>query len=301
MIIKYCQIYGNIYCLHPNAAARSQNTLMSIHHLFSLENRLAVVTGGAEKLGASIAETLGELGATVVITSRNLGKATLAAKRISDATGKPAIGANLDLSKEESVADFFEQTVNRHGQIDILVNNASGRGIRLDRAEYAYGRPDLQPLEDWQYTLYHNVTNAFLCCKHALPSMMMARSGSIINISSVAGLVGRDRWVYDFSREMIPNTSDYNAAKAALIGLTKDLAAQVGSHGIRVNAIAPGGFESAALPEEFVKRYSSRTMLQRMGRFNTDLKGAIAFLASDASAYVTAHTLVVDGGFSQFC
>jgi NAD(P)-dependent dehydrogenase (short-subunit alcohol dehydrogenase family) len=275
--------------------------LRSIGRLFSLEGRVAVVTGGAEKLGASMTEALAEAGATVIITSRSLEKAGCAARHIARDEKMKVVPRSLDLRDEEAISRFFQSVQNEFGRLDILINNASGRGIKSGNTAYAYGRPDLQPLEDWQYTLYHNVTNAFLCCKHALPTMMEAKMGSIINISSVAALIGRDRWVYENSKAMIPNTSDYNAAKAALIGFTKDLAAQVGEHGIRVNAIAPGGFQSPTQPPAFVERYSSRTMLGRMGRVESDLKGAALFLASDASAYVTAHTLVVDGGFTQFC
>lgn len=275
--------------------------LMNIPELFSLKERVAVVTGGSEKLGASMAEALSELGALVIVSSRDIKKAERGAAAIADRTGGDVFPRALDLEREEAVGEFFREIADKFGRIDILVNNASGRGVEPGKMDYAYGHPEMQPLEHWQYTLYHNATNAFLCCKHALPHMIAAGSGSIINVSSVAALIGRDRWVYDASREMIPNTSDYNAAKAALIGYTKDLAAQVGVYHIRVNAIAPGGCATPSHPPEFVKRYASRTMLGRMGRVDSDLKGAVAFLASDASAYVTAHTLVVDGGFTQFC
>jgi NAD(P)-dependent dehydrogenase (short-subunit alcohol dehydrogenase family) len=124
--------------------------------------------------------------------------------------------------------------------------------------------------------------------------------GSIINMSSITALVGRDRWVYDESKDMVPVTSDYSAAKAGVIGLTLDMAAQVGSSGIRVNAVLPGGFRRDAHPPEFVKRYSSCTMLGRMGEFDSDLKGAILFLAADASRYVTGQQLIVDGGFVTY-
>ncbi len=266
-----------------------------------MHGRVAVITGGAEKLGASMAEALGEAGATVIITSRSLEKARIGAERIAAKGCSEIIPRALDLTDEAAIEAFFQKVQLEFGRIDALINNASGRGIQSGDTEYAHGRPDLHPLKDWEYTLYHNVTNAFLCCKHALPSMIQAGRGSIVNISSIAALVGRDRWVYNDTKAMIPNTLDYNAAKAALIGLTKDLAAQVGCHGVRVNAIAPGGFQNPSQTPEFITRYASRTMLGRMGRFETDIKGAALFLASDASAYVTAHTLVVDGGFTQFC
>jgi NAD(P)-dependent dehydrogenase (short-subunit alcohol dehydrogenase family) len=120
-------------------------------------------------------------------------------------------------------------------------------------------------------------------------------SGSIINIASIAGIIGRDRRVYPV--EMPMQSTDYAAAKAGVIGLTRDLAAYLGPAGVRVNAISPGGFERGQL-KEFIEAYSDKTPLRRMGRDGIDIKGAILFLSSEASAYVTGHNLVVDGGFT---
>ena len=122
--------------------------------------------------------------------------------------------------------------------------------------------------------------------------------GSVVNIASVTSLLGRDRIVYE-GLEMTPNPIPYTAAKAGVIGLTYDAAAYLGKYGIRVNAVSPGGFQRNQ-PEKFVKAYSERTMLGRMGRDGMDLKGAVVFLASDAAGYITGHNLYVDGGFSRF-
>ena len=127
--------------------------------------------------------------------------------------------------------------------------------------------------------------------------MMPLGSGSVINIASMAGMVGRDRTIY--GDDMTPNPVAYSAAKAGMIGLTYDCAAYLGPYGIRVNAISPGGFERTQ-PRHFIDDYSDLTMLKRMGRANYDLQGAVVFLGSDASAYITGHNLVIDGGFTRY-
>ena len=273
---------------------------MHIRDLFSLKDRVTVITGATERLGYHSAEALAEAGAVVIITSRDGKKAEDAAAKLTQATGGRVEGAALDPAEEKQVAAFFQGVVERHGRIDVLVNNASGRGLTTETGAYAYGHPEDHPLDHWEYTVRANLTTAFLCLKHVLPIMKKQGSGSIINMSSITACVGRDRWVYDASTEMVPVTSDYSAAKAGVLGLTCDMAAQVGSFGIRVNALLPGGFRRDAHPAEFVKRYSSRTMLGRMGEFDSDLKGAVLFLAADASRYVTGQQLIVDGGFLAY-
>ena len=129
--------------------------------------------------------------------------------------------------------------------------------------------------------------------------MKPAGAGSIVIIASMSGMIGRDRWVYEGSPDMVPNMTVYSAAKSGLIGFMRDLAAENGCHGIRANCISPGGFERGQ-PEEFIRRYNRLTPLGRMGKDGTDLKGAVAFLASEAAAYVTGHNLAVDGGFTAW-
>jgi NAD(P)-dependent dehydrogenase (short-subunit alcohol dehydrogenase family) len=273
---------------------------MHIRDLFSLKDRVAIITGATERLGYYSAEALAEAGAVVVITSRDGKKAEEAAAKLIKTTGGRVEGVALDPADEKQVARFFQEIAERHGRIDVLVNNASGRGLTTETGAYAYGRPEDHPLEHWEYTVRANLTTAFLCLKHVLPVMKKQGGGSIINMSSVTASVGRDRWVYNESTDMVPVTADYSAAKAGVLGLTFDMAAQVGSFGIRVNALLPGGFRRDAHPPEFVKRYSSCTMLGRMGEFDSDLKGAILFLAADASRYVTGQQLIVDGGFLTY-
>lgn len=273
-----------------------------ISQLFSLKGRVALVTGGARTLGYDMAEALAEAGADVVITSRFLANAQRSARTLAKQTGRQILPLELDLASEESVQSAFRTAIAWKKRLDILINNGGSRKIQrfvsTPTVRYFAGRPEDEPVEDWDATMTTYLRGTFLCCKYVLPQMKKQKRGSIINIASVSGMVGRSRWVYERSPAMVGNTCDYSAAKAGILGLTMDLAAQVGRSGIRVNAISPGGFLRGQ-HKEFVKRFTLLTMLGRMGTDRLDLKGAAVYLAADASSYVTAHNLVVDGGFSQ--
>lgn len=269
------------------------NKASSVHELFDLSGRVFLVVGGARHLGYEMAQGLAEAGAVGAITSRHSGAAADAALRLQRDTGREIVGMPLEAGDEAQVRVAVAATVARFGQIDVLVNNVGGGAL---------GRPDEQvdlenrELADWERLLRLNVTAPWLVAKYVAPVMRGARRGSIINIASIAGMIGRDRSVYPAG--MPPQTLDYAAAKGGLTSLTRDLAAYLGRDGIRVNSVSPGGIERGQ-PAAFVTAYSQKTMLGRMGRPG-DLKGAVVFLAADASAYVTGQNLVVDGGFSTW-
>lgn len=266
-----------------------------ISELFDLTGRVAMVTGGAQNLGLDMAEALGEAGADLVITSRDVTKAQEVAEELAVRLGARVLPLALDINDADSVRDAFSGVVEEYDRLDVLVNNAGGARLSDDSGVTAEDRsPD-----DFAYVIHLNVVGTFLCCREAVRIMKRRRSGSIINIGSISGMVGRDRWVYEGSEQMVPNMSDYSAAKGGIIAYTRDLAAESGRHGIRVNCISPGGFERGQ-PEEFIRRYNSHVMLGRMGRDGVDLKGAVVYLASDAAAYVTAQNLAVDGGFTSW-
>ncbi len=265
-----------------------------IHELFDLTGRVAMVTGGAQNLGLDMAEALGEAGADLVITSREAAKAERAATELADHCGVQVVPLVLNVLDEPAVEHAFERILDEFGRLDVLVNNAGG--ARLTSGGVT---TDTRSIEDFEAVIRLNIIGTFLCCRAAIPVMRDGGGGSIINIASISGMVGRDRWVYEGSEDMVPNMCDYSTAKAGIIGYTRDLAAENARHGIRVNAISPGGFERGQ-PQEFIRRYNSHVMLGRMGRDGVDLKGAVVFLASDASAYVTAVNLPVDGGFTAW-
>lgn len=264
---------------------------ISTRQLFDLSGKTFLVVGGARTLGYDMALALAEFGADGVVTSRIQSSAEEAAGRIAGVTGRTVHGLALDGSDEASVQAAVASALDRMGRIDILINNVGGGG----GAANAPSQPEDRPLEVWESVQRINVTAPFLVCKHVIPGMLKQAAGSIINVASIAGLVGRDRRMYP--EGMAPQPVDYAAAKAAIIGLTRDLAGYLGPRGIRVNVISPGGFQRGQ-PQAFIDAYSDRCMLGRMGRDGVDLNGAAVFLASDASAYVTGHNLVVDGGFS---
>jgi len=260
----------------------------NVMKMFRLDGRVAMVTGGAQNLGLDMAAALGEAGAELVITSREMEKAEQKAKELAQGLSVRVLPLGLDVTSEASVDAAFDKVESFYGRLDILVNNAGG-GRGKERFEE-------RPKADWDHILATNLTGTFLCSRRAMRIMLRRRSGCIINIASMSGMIGRDRRVYEGS-DMVPNSVDYSSAKAGVIGFTRDLAAYAGPHGIRVNAISPGGFERGQ-PAEFIKRYNASTMLGRMGRDGRDIKGAVVYLASEAAAYVTGHNLVVDGGFS---
>ena len=263
----------------------------SLRSLLSLQGKVALVTGGCRNFGAEMAVGLAEAGATVLVTARDLSRAQDGAAALKEQTGFDFVPFELELNDENSVMTLYQNIKEQFGRLDILVNNAGGH------SKSACGLLEKESLQGWNDFIGPNLTGTFLMLREYARLMMPLRTGSVINIASMAGLVGRDRTIY--GDDMTPNPIAYSAAKAGMIGLTTDSAAYLGPYGIRVNAVSPGGFERTQ-PEHFIRDYSNLTMLKRMGRAGFDLKGAIVFLASDAAAYITGHNLVIDGGFTKY-
>jgi gluconate 5-dehydrogenase len=253
---------------------------MRVTELFDLAGKIAIVTGGSRGLGYEIAEGLGEAGAKVVITARRAQWLLPAADTLA-AKGIDCVAEIADVSVPDQVEGLVRGVLERWGRIDILVNNA---GI-------SWGAPpEAMPLEKWQQVLETNVTGPFLMSRAVFPSMAANHHGKIINVVSVAGLLGTPPEVMD--------AAGYSASKGALVALTRDLAVKWARHGIRVNALAPGFFPTR-LSEGLIARHGDRIAaaipLGRVGH-EGELKGAAVFLAAPASDYVTGHVLVVDGG-----
>jgi gluconate 5-dehydrogenase len=253
---------------------------MRVHELFNLEGHVAIVTGGSRGLGYEIAEGLGEAGASVVITARRAQWLSSAEETLRD-RGVAVDARVADVTHAPEVDDLVRSVLEQYGRIDILVNNA---GI-------SWGAPpEAMPIEKWNAVLTTNVTGPFLMSRAVFPGMAARKHGRIINVSSVAGLVGTPPEVMD--------AAGYAASKGALISLTRDLAVKWARHGITVNVLAPGFFltrMSEAVVARGGEALTHAIPLGRTGR-EGELKGAALFLASGASSYVTGQVLVVDGG-----
>lgn len=264
-----------------------------IEALFTLEKKTAFITGGTVHLGLDVATTLAAAGADLVISSRNLDKAQKTAIELSTKYGIKTFPLALDHTDPQCVSEAFKQAIDWNGKLDILVNNAGG-GATASNGNFFENKP-----ENIASMIALNLTGAIYCSREAGKIMSMQKSGKIINIASIAGIIGRDRRMYARSG-MSGQTVEYAAAKAGIIGFTRDLAAYLAPMGINVNSLSPGGTkgEDCTLWEQFLKDYSDRTPFGRFGEYGKDLKGAILFLASAASDFVTGQNLVVDGGFS---
>jgi len=267
---------------------------MNIWDLFKLDGKVAIVTGGARTFGYDMAEALAEAGAELAVSSRSLANAEAAADRLRATTGRRVLPLQLDVRRERHVETAVNRVLEEYGHIDILVNNAGNVTSTPDTAPF-----ERRPLELWQEVIDINLTGVFLCSKHVVAKAMMpARSGNIINIGSTAGIVGKDRRVYA-GTELGGATLDYHAAKGGVISMTRDMAVYLAPHGIRVNCISPAGFWRHQ-PEPFVAAYSATIPMGRMGQDGKEMKGAVVFLASEASSFVTGHNLVVDGGLTAW-
>ena len=254
-----------------------------VQELFDLTGKVAIVTGGGTGLGRQMAEALAECGADIVVCARNAERCEQAATEL-EALGVRAVGLGCDVRDPDSVANVVSTTVERLGRVDILVNNSG--------TSWAASPEDI-PLSGWQKVIDVNLTGAFLFAQ-AVGRVLIAQGsgGKIVNIASVAAFRG--------APPEAMNALPYNASKGGLVAFTIDLAVKWARHDIQVNAIAPGWFPSD-MSEKVLEQAGDRLLARvPLGRFGSsdDLKGAVAFLASPASDYVTGTTLVVDGGQS---
>jgi 3-oxoacyl-[acyl-carrier protein] reductase len=244
--------------------------------MFSLKNKVALVTGASQGIGRATALTLSEAGAKIAAAARNTEKLAALVSEI-ESKGGEALAVPLDVSDAAQIKTAFQQVLGKFGRLDVLVNNAA-----ITRDTLALR----MKLEDWDAVLRTNLTGAHLCTQQALGAMLKQRSGRIINISSVVAETGN------------AGQSNYVAAKAGLIGLTRAIAVEVASRSITVNAVAPGFIETPMtdpLPAELKEKMKS---LIPLGRFGTDrdVAAAVVFLASDEAGYITGQVLGVNGG-----
>ncbi len=243
----------------------------------SLAGKVAVVTGGSRGIGRAIAGKLAAAGAAVVVNYRSGEEAARAAVAEISAAGGRAIAVQADVSQAAEVETLLARTLQEFGRVDILVSNA---GITRDNLLLRMSE------QEWDQVLATNLKAAYLCTKAVLRPMVRQRSGRLIYISSVVGLAGN------------AGQANYAAAKAGLVALAKSTAREVGSRGITANVVAPGFIQTdmtARLPEDVRRRAQEQIALGRFGS-PEDVAEAVAFLASDAAAYISGHVLTVDGG-----
>jgi NAD(P)-dependent dehydrogenase (short-subunit alcohol dehydrogenase family) len=266
--------------------------MKSVRELMSLEGRVAIVTGGAGRIGEAFCEALAELGATIAIFDIDEQAAKERAREIGQRYGVRANVYVADVSCEGPVREGTAQAIAELGSIDILINNAAYPKLTLPEDGIDV---ETQQLAHWQANLDVMLTGTFLMTRECAPYLRKSGHGSVINIASIYGLLGPDMRLYDGTE--MGNPAYYAAAKGGVVQLTRYWATTL-APAVRVNCIAPGGVWRQQ-PESFHERYKSRTPLGRMAS-EEDLKGAAAYLASDLSAYVTGQVIAVDGGWSAW-
>jgi NAD(P)-dependent dehydrogenase (short-subunit alcohol dehydrogenase family) len=257
---------------------------------FTLKGKTAVVTGAAGRLGPVFAEALAENGANVVVADLQARRGSELARDLARRTGSRVLFKRADVADKRSIQALARFAASKFKKIDILVNAAMGIGKGF------YGPLEKYSWADWDLAMKVNVGGTFLCMQAFAPYMKKKKRGSIINIGSIYGVVAADQRVYGNSG--INSPAVYAASKGAVISLTKYCAVYWAPSGIRVNAISPGGVYDGQA-RNFVKKYSHRTPMGRMLDRN-ELKGAVVYLASEASSAVTGHNLMVDGGWTAW-
>lgn len=264
-----------------------------LKELMSLEGRVALITGGAGHIGSAIADGFAELGASVAVADLSLEKSEGVAAAIAKRWPGKAKGFAIDLEDSQQTAALPAKIGKEFGRLDILVNCAALVGTNeLQGWNVPFAE---QSVETWRRAMEVNLTAPFVLAQAATDLLRASGHGSIINVSSIYGITGPDWRLYDGTK--LGNPAAYAASKGGLVQFTRWLATTLAPD-IRVNAIAPGGIERNT-QEPFRSRYLARTPLGRMGK-EDDMKGSVAFLASDLSAYITGQVIAIDGGWTAW-
>ncbi len=272
--------------------------LKDLHkQLFNLKGKVAVITGGAGLLGSVFSKAFAQSGATVLVSDTDKKKSEKLVHDLNNLAGNGHLSLQVDLVNETSVKKWATRIINDFGSIDVLVNNAGTKSPNFFTPLESF------PLEDWNYVMNVNVTGMFLAIRELGPSMVKKGNGSIINISSIYGVVGPDQRIYkeSFSKAMDGSFNTpmvYSSSKGAVIAMTRYLAAYWGEKGIRTNTLTPGGVSSGQ-NDTFHEKYSKRVPMGRMAKTD-DMVGALLFLASDASSYVNGQNIIIDGGLTTW-
>ena len=273
--------------------------VFSYKSLFNLEGKTAVVTGGIGLLGTAFCRGLAEFGANIAVIDLDEDKANEFAQSLSDEYRIKAAGIRCDVSDPASVSNMIANIVDQFGQINILHNNAASKSEDLD----AFFAPfEKYSLKEWRKIMSVNIDGVFLVAQAVGNQMIkQGQGGSIIQTGSIYGIMASDKRIYEGSYYLgrqISNPPVYSASKAAVVGLTKFLAAYWADQNIRVNTLVPGGIKSTQ-NQTFKEKYSARVPMNRMAQTH-EMVGALVYLASDSSSYVTGQSIVVDGGLSAW-
>jgi len=266
-----------------------------VSKLFDLTNQVVVLTGSAGRLGSRFAHVLCEAGAKVVLVDNDIEQNIKLQKILAKRFSKP-LCYGTDISNRDEVSRLVDNVLSKQKKIDVLINNAHF----LPRDHPQRDAPfEKYPIELWDKTVSTNMRGLFLCCQQIGKIMSKQQKGTIVNISSIYGISGADQRIYGTSRLNSP--AFYSATKGAMVNMTRYLAAYWHRRNVRVNTLTLGGVFDKELhkDKEFVRRYSEKTILGRMAN-KEDYDGALLFLASDASSYMTGTNLIVDGGWSAW-
>ena len=275
---------------------------MTIQQKFDVSGRVAIVTGGGGLLGAEFCRTLAEAGAAIVVVDLNAPTSRMTADTLTH-SGYAAVAMAADITQPHSAKEIVERTLSEFGRLDILVNCAA-LDPKIERnaenAGVAQGAFEDYPLELWNLALNVNLTGMFLMTQACVQPMLdQGKRGNIINVGSTYGLNGPDQRIYVKDGQRLAfKPVYYTVTKAGVMGFTKYLAAYYAGTSIRVNGLTPGGVFNDH-EDYFVKNYSAKTIMGRMAQ-KDEMNGALLFLASDASAYMTGSNIVVDGGWTAW-
>lgn len=280
--------------------SNQDSTDRTVQQLFDLTGRVAVITGGAGFLAEKHAQAIAEAGGIPVLADIKGGQAEQRAREISTHYGVLALGLQTDITQPADVQRMLEAILSCFGRVDILVNNAANNPKMEGSSDIAWSRVENFPLEQWNADIAVGLTGAFLCCQIIGSEMARRKRGVILNVASDLAVIAPDQRLYrqpDSPPDQQPvKPVSYSVVKTGLIGLTRYLATYWAEDGVRVNAISPGGVYNAQ-PDDFVRRLSDLIPLGRMARPD-EYKAAVLFLCSDASSYMTAANLIIDGGRS---
>ena len=265
---------------------------MNVKNIFDLTDKTVILTGAAGYLGGNYADGLSQSGANVVLADINYQGCKKLEHKIREKYDVDPLSVKLDLTQSKSINNLVSKITKKYSDIDVLINNAAYQGTPKIRTA---GFENLT-LETWNQAISVNLTGIFLLSQQIGKIMKNQKFGNIINISSIYGIVGADQRIYGKSGQN--SAVFYAATKGAVLNLTRYLASFWNRTGIRVNTFSPGGVENKQ-DKNFIRNYSKKTMIGRMAR-NDEYVGALIFLASDASSYMTGSNLIIDGGWTAW-